>query len=254
MLTFLSDFGTADGYPGAMKAVAGGITDRRLVDITHDIPKQDVWKAAYVYLTTAGFYPSGTVHVGVVDPGVGTERRGLVVEAGGQFFVGPDNGIFIPAARELGDMRVFVIENRDLFVEPVSSTFHGRDVFSPVGAWLASGVGLGEVGPETDDYVELGFDEWSREDGFLRGMVINVDRFGNVITNIPGSEVSELDFGERVFVEGIEMPFQSSYGQVEVGSLLLTVGSHGYLEVGVNQGSASESLGIGRRGQVVVEL
>ncbi|OUJ18232.1 S-adenosyl-l-methionine hydroxide adenosyltransferase [Methanonatronarchaeum thermophilum] len=254
MLTFLSDFGTVDGYSSVMKGVAGGITDCRLVDITHDIPSQDVWKAAYVYLTTAGYYPSGTVHVGVVDPGVGTEREGIVVEVGGQCFVGPDNGLFIPVARSLGDFSVYVIEDSRFLLDDVSDTFHGRDVFSAVGAWLTTGVGPGEVGCETGRYEEIGFGGWSQKGGVLNGVVINIDRFGNVVTNIPSKEVCGLDFGEDVFVGEWEVPYRRCYGEVEVGGGLLTTGSHGYLEVSVNQGSAEKYFGVERGDSITIVI
>ncbi|WGI17844.1 S-adenosyl-l-methionine hydroxide adenosyltransferase family protein [Methanonatronarchaeum sp. AMET-Sl] len=254
MLTFLSDFGSVDGYPGVMKAVASGITGCRLVDITHTIPRQDIVKGAYVYRTAVNYFPSGTVHVGVVDPGVGTDREGIVVKAGGQYFVGPDNGLFIPAARFLGEFEVYVIENENYTLESVSNTFHGRDVFSPVGAWLTTGVDLCDIGSETNDFVDLGFGDWSQVDNVLRGCVINIDGFGNVITNIPSKEVDGLGFGDTVIIDGFEMPYKRCYGEVDIGSVLLTTGSHGFLEVSVNQGSARKNLDVERGDELEIKL
>jgi len=249
IITFLSDFGSRSPYPAAMKAVASGISKATLLDISHDVRRHDIREGAYLLFAVAPSFPAGTVHVAVVDPGVGTARAGLMVKAGGQFFVGPDNGLLLPAAHRLGSITVYRIQNPAYLRPNVSPTFHGRDVFAPVGAHLARGVPPEEIGERVEAYVDLDFGRGCWEEGGLTGRVIYIDPFGNLVTNIPGEMVQGVwEYGDVIAVEAggrsIEAPFAPSYGFVPPGQFLVAIGSDGFLEVAINQGDAAGKLGV----------
>jgi S-adenosylmethionine hydrolase len=242
VITLLSDFG--DVYPASMKGVILGIApEASIVDISHSVPRQDVRAGAFMLMTCARYFPSGTVHVAVVDPGVGTERRPVAikaesVEAGTHYFVGPDNGLLIPAARSIGNFAVHEITNTNLFLYSVSSTFHGRDIFAPVGARISKGMNIGDVGRQIFDFVNLDFGEGKKKDGDLDGNIIFIDSFGNIVTNIP-SKVVEFKPGDVLEIQKKWVSFQKSYGFCKAGEPLALIGSHGYLEIAVNQGNAA---------------
>ena len=243
-VTLLTDFGTADGYVGAMKGVLLSVCpDVRVVDLTHEIPAGDVRAGAFALVASAPFFPRGTIHVAVVDPGVGTARRALLVEAGGAFFVGPDNGVLSLAAPS--PRTAWSLEREEWFRTPTSSTFHGRDVFAPVAAQVASGVAPDRLGTRVETIHELRVPQAERRDGALAGEVIHVDRFGNVITSL---HVRDLRGTERaLFVEIGErhdrIPLLPTYGSAPAGSLLAVVGSSGYVEIALSSGSACDALG-----------
>ena len=248
MLTLSSDFGSP--YPAAMKGVVLQHTDARLVDVTHDFPRQDVRSAAFWLREILPYFPPA-VHLVVVDPTVGTDRRAVAVRVGEHALVGPDNGVLRPVARRLADrhdasIETFAIEGDD----PSSSTFHGRDVFAP-----AAGI-VHEIGVATfeqadrfhpiEDPVELTFPEpVVREDG-ADGEVLAVDDFGNVITNIPG-DVLDLKTAGTVTVNDRAIEIANTYATVSVGDPLVTVGSHGNVELAVREGrgDAAFDLGVG---------
>ncbi|MDR7436092.1 MAG: SAM-dependent chlorinase/fluorinase [Armatimonadota bacterium] len=242
IVTLLSDFGSASPYPAQMKAVLASSCDAALVDITHDVPRHDVRTGAYLLAAVAAATPAGTVHLAVVDPGVGTARQGLVVAAGGQLFVGPDNGLLIPAARRLGVMRVYALSlPQD---RPVSATFHGRDVFAPAAARLARGAPPHALGTPTDRWVDLDLGAGSRRGRRLSGAVIYVDAFGNLITNIPSSLLPEMGAPLEVVVgrrrgRAVAAP---AYGAAGRGALVVVPGSDGLLEVAVREGDAASRL------------
>lgn len=242
VITLLSDFG--DVYPASMKGVILGIApEAGIVDISHSVPRQDVRAGAFMLMTCARYFPSGTAHVAVVDPGVGTERRPIAVkaesiEAGTHYFIGPDNGLLIPAARSIGELEVYGITNTNLFLSSVSSTFHGRDIFAPVGAHISRGLKIGEVGRQIFDFVNLDFGEGEKKDGDLHGNIIFIDSFGNIVTNIP-SKVAGFKPGDVLEIQKRRISFQKSYGFCKVGEPLALIGSHGYLEIAVNQGNAA---------------
>jgi S-adenosylmethionine hydrolase len=249
VITLTTDFG--DLYPAAMKAVILGINPgAQIVDITHCISQAGIREGAFALYSLVPYFPAKTVHVGVVDPGVGTARRALAVKAGSagneQFFVGPDNGLLIPAARRLGGMEVYEITNLDLILHSgVSATFHGRDIFAPVGAHLSMGVPVGEVGPKTGDFLDLDFGNFGIDGRFVFGEVLFSDSFGNVVTNVPEDLILELcDYGSLFEVNGRQVPFMQTYGMAGKGEPLALIGSHGFLELAVNQGSAAHYFGI----------
>jgi S-adenosylmethionine hydrolase len=242
IVTLLSDFGSASPYPAQMKAVLAAACDAVLVDITHDVPRHDVRAGAYLLAAVAAAAPAGTVHLAVVDPEVGTARRGLVVEAGGQLFVGPDNGLLLPAARRLGTPQVYALPvPQDL---PVSATFHGRDVFAPVAARLARGTPPHVVGRPLDRWVDLDLGTGVRRGSRLRGEVIYVDPFGNLITNIPSSALPERDVPVELTVGRARARGRvaRTYGAVARGALAVVPGSDGLLEVAVREASAAARL------------
>lgn len=248
-ITFLTDFGTRGGYVAQMKGVASSITDARLIDITHEITPHQVREGAFVLWTTAPYFPVGTVHVAVVDPGVGTERKGLVITTKKQILVGPDNGILLPTAHLLGDFVVYEITNPKYMIHPLSRTFHGRDIFTPVAAYIARGVPFREIGIQTTHFVDLQFRLGEHRGDRIIGRILYIDRFGNLITSIPRDILpKELESTKKIIlVSGEhrrEIPFVPSYGFVGNGEVLATIGSHNFLELGVNQGSAAQAFSL----------
>jgi len=250
IVTLLTDFGTRDGYVGALKGVIlSRFPAARVVDLAHELAPGDVAAASAVLGQAAPFFPDGTVHVAIVDPGVGTDRRGLAVSAGGQLYVGPDNGIFSAVLHSTGPVAAHALERRRLWREPVSPVFHGRDVFGPVAAHLAAGGALGDVGPAvpTESLVRLPAREPTDGPDGVRGEVVHVDRFGNLVTNLrpPAAELfaeATLEIADR------SVALARTYGDVPAGELLAVVGSSGRIEVAVNGGSAAALLssGVGR--------
>ncbi|WP_435077110.1 SAM hydrolase/SAM-dependent halogenase family protein [Halococcus sp. AFM35] len=243
MLTLSSDFGTP--YPAAMKGVLLSKTDARLVDVSHDFPRQDVRTAAFWLREVLPYFPS-SVHLVVVDPGVGTDRAALVVRAGDHAFVGPDNGVLVPAARRLadgGDIAAFAIEDGDA----ESSTFHGRDVFAPAAAAVHE-AGIENIADldrctPVDDIEEFRFSDPEYRDDAIAGEVLVVDGFGNAITNVPG-RVLKGRFGGTVAVNGESIRVARSYAHVEPGERLVTVGSHENVELAVNRGRGERDFGV----------
>lgn len=240
-ITLLSDFG--DGYPASMKGAILSVNPSvNMVDISHSVPRYNVRAGAFTLMTISGYFPSGTVHIAVVDPGVGTERRCIAIRAESpskvHYFVGPDNGLLIPAARSTGEFEVYEITNRSLFRESISSTFHGRDIFAPVAAHISKGLDIKNAGKRIFDFVELDFGEGKKRNGALEGKIISIDSFGNMVTNI-SSGIVDFKPGDLLEIGKKRIPFHISYGFCEKGEPLALIGSHGYLEIAVNQGSAA---------------
>jgi S-adenosylmethionine hydrolase len=253
VITLTTDFGLRDPYVAEMKAVILGLNPAvLLIDVTHDVAAHDVSEGGLALETMATVCPAGTVHVAVVDPGVGTSRRGLIVAVGGQFFVGPDNGIFTPLLAR-AEWQAFELRAPEYRRPAVSATFHGRDVFAPAAAHLTLGVSPMRFGPAVTDPVRV---PWAapRESGRgVEGHVIHVDRFGNLLTSIDSEAVERLVHGGGVVTASIgahRIPLVRTYGDLAGGSAGALVGSRGRLEVAVRQGSAARSLGA-RRGEKV---
>ncbi len=243
LVTLLSDFGSASPYPAAMKAVLATLCDATLIDISHDVPRHAVWQGAYLLAAVSPHVPAGTVHLAVVDPGVGTARQALIVTSGGQFFVGPDNGLLMPGARRVGQPRVFAVTDAATR-GAVSATFHGRDLFAPVAAQLARGVPVASLAIPFAHYADLDFGIGRREAEGLIGRVIYVDPFGNLITNIPSEYLQGLATTVIVHVGANSLPARvaRTYGDVDAGTAALLAGSDGALEVAVREGSAAALL------------
>ena len=260
MITLSSDFGSP--YPAAMRGVILQTSDARLVDVSHSFPRQDVRTAAFWLREILPYFPPAT-HLVVVDPGVGTDRDAIVLRAGEHTLVGPDNGVLAPAARRLGassgassaDLDSFRIVTRPSATveDPIgawppvrsSATFHGRDVFAPAAARVHDRTASLETDPGLDSVetiVELSFSEPTVGDGTAVGEVLVVDGFGNVITNVPGGSVDPDT--KTVLVDGAPVPFAASYAAVSPGERLVTVGSHGYVELAANRGRGDDAFDI----------
>jgi S-adenosyl-L-methionine hydrolase (adenosine-forming) len=247
IVTLLTDFGTADHYVAVMKGVLlGADAALSIVDLGHEIAPGDVAAAAFTLLAASPYFPAGTVHVVVVDPGVGTKRRVLAVEAAGQRFVGPDNGVFgYLLEREPGARMVSVTTDR-YFRDPVSMTFHGRDIFAPLGAALAGRVSLEELGAEVTDAVRLPpLVQQRRADGILVGRILHVDRFGNCVTSFSRIDLDTDCPAIRLHGGGVEISAnQATYAGAGDGEPFTIWGSSGFLELSVNGGSAAAALGL----------
>lgn len=261
-VTLLSDFGTADGYAAAMAGVIAAAAPSAAIEhASHAIPPGDILSAALTLSRYAFLYPPGTVHLVVVDPGVGTERRAIAAAVDGRFFVAPDNGVLTRVLRQALDVVVIELDPRVIATDDsISTTFHGRDLFAPAAGRLARDEPLHTLGSEATDPVLLELPEPRRAAGGISGEVIQVDRYGNLITNIPldpsppaGSARPDRVDGLDVLVEGRSVgPIRRTYGQVESGALVAVVGSLGLLEVSVRDGSAADRLRAGRGTPVTV--
>ncbi len=256
IITLTTDFGTADGYVGAMKGVILSLApSATIVDISHDVAPHDVRHGAWLLAAAAPFFPPGTIHVAVVDPGVGSARRGIAVQTASAVFVGPDNGLFSPFLHER--VACVALTNPATQRDTVSATFHGRDIFVPVAAHLANGLPLSELGPAVDDPFSLPIPQPERlPDGRLRAEVVHVDRFGNLVTNLKleqaGTKAVELA-SVRVAVGDESLVVRRTYADVAPGTLLALVGSSGHLELAVREGNAAQRLGLGVGAKVAVQ-
>jgi S-adenosylmethionine hydrolase len=249
VIGLLSDFGLKDPYVAEMKAVILGICeDLQIVDISHGIEKFDVRMGAFVLASAIPYFPEDTVYVAVVDPGVGTKRRPIVVETNSSLLVGPDNGLLMLAAEKEGVKHVYKVDNKALMLSRISRTFHGRDIFAPVAAYLAAGRHPSEVGSEINDYFIPRYAKPAVENNALIGEVLHIDDFGNVITNISEKDLNKLDAKRDVFLsvklerKALSLRYCSAYGEVKINELLAVIGGHGFLEIAANQGNAARKL------------
>jgi len=255
LITLTTDFGTQDGYVAAMKGVMLSATPTlRFVDLTHEVAPQDVMEAAFLLKTAAWEFPPGTVHLVVVDPGVGTDRRPVAIRAGGHYFVGPDNGLFsLLLDGDPIDAGVTLDPAQISPGERLSPTFHGRDLFAPAAARIAAGGALHELGAALDELTALHWALPIPDTEGIRGWVVHIDHFGNCITNIPRTLLEEQRHGRAVACyvgTGVVRGLQQTYGAVEKGEPLLVVGSSDFLEIAVNSGNAATMLNI-RKGAPV---
>ncbi len=257
LISLLSDFGVSDPFVAEMKGVILSICpDVRLVDVTHHVEKFNVRMGAFLLASAAPYFPKGTVHVAVVDPGVGSARRSIVIETTRAIFVGPDNGLLIPAAQRDGILHVYELTNRSLMRENVSATFHGRDVFAPTAAHLACGTPLGDCGPEISDYVRPGFVEPKFGVRTATCEVFHIDGFGNIITNLTKTHLPRLGLklGDglslRVGQRRLRARLVRTYSDLRAREFGVLVGSHGFLEIACRESSAAKKLRV-RSGSVV---
>ncbi len=248
IVTLTTDFGLADHFVGTMKAVILGICPRaQIVDVCHQVAAFEIAEAAFVLAQAYRYFPPKTVHVVVVDPGVGTSRRPIVAEAGGQRFIAPDNGVLsMVFAREQPKVRV--ITARKYFLKDVSQTFHGRDIFSAVGAHVAAGVPPARMGKLIDDYLRLSFEKPVRTGRRAwTGAILKIDHFGNVITNFHREDFPHLSERPFEFAVGFERVSRlaANYSESKPGELFAIWGSSGYIEISVSRDSAAKMLGCG---------
>ncbi len=247
IITLTTDFGLADGYVGTMRGVILGIAPTAtIVDISHDIPPQDVREAAYTLYATYRYFPQGTIHVVVVDPGVGSERRAIALRTSQATFVAPDNGVLSYVVAHEKVEEIVNLVNPRYHLSPASRTFHGRDIFAPVAAYLARGIPLAELGKPLTEIIAFHLPQPQvRPDGTIVGQIIHVDRFGNLITSIMSNDLAN----HPLLREGIiKIKGQSirgiahNYAEGMSGELLALVGSSDHLEISVSGGSASQTL------------
>lgn len=246
-IALLTDFGYQDAYVGVMKAVIHArLPGAAIFDLTHGVPAQDIRNGALQLLSAAPFAPENTAFLAVVDPGVGSERRPIILRSGGRLFVGPDNGLLWPAAAHFGEPEAWVADRAEFYLPSVGSTFHGRDVFAPIAAALAGGTEPGELGSRIADPVRLEFPQPQREGELLRGEVLLIDGFGNAVTNLlPADLHNPPPRGARFGVRGVEVTGPSAcYAAVESGEPVVVVGSLDYYEVAVRDDSAASALGL----------
>ena len=249
IITLTTDFGLKDPYMAEMKALILCISpDATIIDISHEIEKFNIKMGAYVLASASTYFPKGTIHVAVVDPGVGTKRRPIVAETKHSLLVGPDNGLLMLAAEREGIKHVYAIINANFMLEKVSKTFHGRNVFAPVAAYLGKGHSPAEMSSEINDYVVPDFATPKVEAKALTGQVLHVDDFGNIITNVSAKDLDKVRVKEGSFLhvklnrKTLRLQYCSAYGEVKVNELLSIIGGHDFLEISVNQGNAAKKL------------
>ncbi len=258
LITLLSDFGDQDGYVGVLKGVILGLNPEAvLVDLSHQVPPRDILAGAFILQGAVPYFPPGTVHLAVVDPGVGTDRRPLALYSRGHFFVGPDNGLFHLALGGDRHFQAVRLDNPAYFLPQVSATFHGRDLFAPVAAHLSRGVPLADLGPPLADPLPLALPALQVATDVLTGQIIHLDRFGNLISNIPGDTLFSWAAGRPLAIRvagGHRVQLVRTYGDAASGELVALVGSHGYVEIACAQGSAADRLPGGLGLQVAVSV
>jgi len=255
IITLTTDFGAADWFVGTLKGVILGLQPRvQIVDITHDIPAGKIRAGAFALAASYKFFPKHTIHVAVVDPGVGSRRRAIAVRTARYVFVGPDNGVLWFALARERIRAIHQITNERLFFHPPSNTFHGRDVFAPVAACLSKGMPIQKVGPATKACVRLAWPEPECSADSIAGEVVYLDRFGNAITNIDSDAVAAIGpaVGEVVVRNKRVCSLNSFYTAVPPGKAVALVGSCGLLEIAVSGGSAAHRLGLQVGNRVVV--
>ncbi len=252
IITLLTDFGLCDNFVGVMKGVILGINPKiNIIDITHTVTPQDVFQGAFLLESSYRYFPAGTIHLVVVDPGVGSERKAIIAKTRRYYFVGPDNGVLSLALKAEGEaVDVVSITNRKFFLEPVSQTFHGRDIFAPVAAYLSRGRGITEFGPLQKGYKSLKLPQpeiisspAGKGKKILQGRIIYIDRFGNLITNIQEEFFREFVGARkfRIYLKNkIIDRISKSYMDPEKNKPLAIFGSFANLEISVSRGSARD--------------
>lgn len=243
MITLTTDFGHQDWFVGTMKGVILGINPNlQVVDITHEVPAGDIRAGAFALMASYRFFPKGTIHVAVVDPGVGSDRHAIAIKTTNYFFVGPDNGVLSFALKNEEIKETRLLDNLKYFLKPVSHTFHGRDIFAPVAAHLSRGVAISKLGPKQKNIVQLPWPTPQISRNRISGEVIYVDRFGNAITNILNTCLAGMKKAEVSVADKRVCRVEPSYQSVPAGKPVVVRGSSGFLEIAINGGSAAKSL------------
>jgi S-adenosylmethionine hydrolase len=257
VIALLSDFGTRDHYAGTMKGVMLNICpDVTLVDITHEVPPHDVLDGALQLAAAARYFPAGTIFLAVVDPGVGSSRRGIAAEAGDYKFVGPDNGVLTAVLREWTPKKIVELTERRYARPTVSRTFEGRDRFAPAAGWLAKGIQLTALGRPAPDFHKLDIPQPQATDGDLAGEVLRIDRFGNLVTNIDRKtfEGAARSGTMQVTAGGHTVGrLVATYADIQPGEICALFGSTDHLELAANSESAAERLGLARGAAIEVK-
>jgi hypothetical protein len=252
-ITLLTDFGLKDPYVGVMKGIIlSTYPDVRIVDITHEVDPQDVREGAFIIEEYYRYFERGTIHVAVVDPTVGSDRKPIIVEKDGYFFIGPDNGLFTLLYND--NVRIYTIENKRYMRKEISTTFHGRDIFAPASAFLASGVYLSMFGGILQKPVRLSGVYPVIEQDTLGGEIVRFDRFGNAITNISGVIIQDFVQGRPFTITLQDESFQTIHRSYYENETTCLIGSAGYLEFGYFRGSLREKMGLKKGDQVTVTI
>lgn len=256
IITLLTDFGTQDSYVGTVKGVILSINPKAtLVDITHEVPNFAIDDAAFILNSTFSHFPVGTVHLTVVDPGVGGNRRALVIQTDKYFLVCPDNGILSYILESQKILKIVEIKNSRFWRHPVSSTFHARDIFGPIAAHISRGTSLKNIGPSVRNPVKLNLPKPIRYRNYIDGEVIYIDRFGNLITNISREFLNKKDLKEvRVRLAGKLLKLASHYAQAPRGQMAVLFQSFGLLEIALREGNAQQKLRAHKGTRVRVEF
>ncbi len=247
IITLTTDFGLKDPYVAEMKAVILSISpNTRIVDITHEIEKFNIRMGAYTLAAACPYFPKGTIHVIVIDPGVGTKRKAILVQTRNSYFIGPDNGVLTLAAKGQGIKHIYKIEKPKLMLPRISNTFHGRDIFAPAAAYLANGTSPSEFGPEIPEIVTPKFAKIAKTKTALTGEIIHIDGFGNIITNLREKDLELMGAKKTVNLKikdaVLNLKLCKAYSEVDGQQPLVIIGSHNFLEISVNQGNAAENL------------
>jgi len=254
MITLLTDFGDAGYYVGSMKGVIVNINpDIQIVDISHTVSPQNIEEGAFILKQVYHYYPEGTIHVVVVDPGVGSARRIIAVDSGDYIFLAPDNGVLKYIFEDYADYRVIEVNNRKYFLNNVSPTFHGRDIFAPIASHLSLGLHITDLGEEISNYHKPEITKAVRKENKITGQVIYIDSFGNCITNI-SSELLGSKKEIQIRIKNLVLSeIKSNYSEVSKGDVLALLGSSGTMEISVNQGNAQKQYGLRVGERVVIE-
>ncbi len=251
VITLTTDFGISDWFVGTMKGVIASLApEARVIDLGHGIAPGDVWSGAFMLSAAAPFFPQGTIHVAVVDPGVGSERAAIVIQTDTETFVGPDNGLLSLAVRNREIRAAHSLTNPACFLPSVSRTFQGRDLFAPVAARLAQGMPMGEFGPPITQWISLPWSEPRVFADHVEGEVIHVDHYGNALTNITDHQLRARPQLRTVHVAGVDIPIRATYAAVRPGDPVAVLSSSQYLEVAINHGSAAREFGLSRGSRV----
>jgi S-adenosylmethionine hydrolase len=246
IITILTDFGQRDAYVAAMKGTILELApNAKIIDIAHDLTRYNIIQAAFILLNSSKYFPRNTIHLVVVDPGVGTERRRIIVQGNRSYYVGPDNGVLSLAIQEEGLKKIILISERKYMRSNVTATFEGRDIFAPVAAHLAQGVPIESFGRKVDQMIQLRISQPLISNHHISGKIIHIDGFGNIITNITYSQIHDLiTIGEKYQVTINQltktMKYMKSYGYVSPGELIIITGSSNYMEISINQGNAQK--------------
>ena len=256
IITLMTDFGTSDHYVGVMKGVILNINPHvQIVDITHAIPPQDIHGAAFLTDSAYRYFPNGTIHVVVVDPGVGSQRRAVICQTETAYFVCPDNGILTHILHHEGRIHTVAVENSTYFLPQVSNTFHGRDIFAPVAAHLSRGVPINKMGNPFAQPTQLPSPKPQVMDKTITGQVIWIDAFGNLVTNISHQTLEALEGRNNLVIHAGSTKINRlnrSYAESAVGDALAIIGSTNQLEISINQGNAAQTLRLKRGAEITI--
>jgi hypothetical protein len=260
IITLTTDFGLRDSYVAEMKAVIASLSPGTLIiDVSHEVEKFNIRMGAFILAQAAPFFPKETVHLAVVDPEVGGQRKPIVIQTKNGFFVGPDNGVLMLAAQFQEIQKVHEITNPKFTLKRISNTFHGRDIFAPVAAHLAKKhISVEEIGPKVLHPLNPGFAKVSRRGNTLHGEVLHVDGFGNVITNVTEKDLPksapDLTVEVKTVSEVIELKLTKTYANSPAGELIALIDSHGYLELAMNKGNAARGLKLNPGEKIILKF